>query len=260
MIDDAELSRRVRRCLLAEAQLWGSSNPDAQVLTLGEVVASLNPRAPDRSMFNWVVMPSVSALLAVYDELAQRYAAQGIRAWTVWGEPDDQELAQVLQQRGHTLDAQPRAMAAEIGALSLPQVGDLDWLETDDLSVIGAINDQAYSFPPPAFGAALVGKLPSPWRAYVARSGSEPIGCVLVCESADGDCGVSGVATLPAARGTGTASRLLALALQQAAARGAVTTTLQATSKGAPVYARLGYRDLGSLIMWEHRVPKPESA
>jgi GNAT superfamily N-acetyltransferase len=74
-------------------------------------------------------------------------------------------------------------------------------------------------------------------------------------ESSDGDCGVSAVATLPEARGGRIASRLLSVALRAAQARGARTTSLQATSKGAPVYTALGYRDLGRMSMWEHRVP-----
>jgi ribosomal protein S18 acetylase RimI-like enzyme len=260
MTSEIELSRRVRRFLRAEAELFGSSAEGARLLRFEGVLASVNPAAPDRSMFNWVVADDAAALFRAYDELARAYAEAGVRAWSAWAEPDDHETARQLQALGHTLDAQPRAMAADIAELTLPDVGELDWQETTDMTVVAALNDAAYGFPPPAFRAALVRNADARWRAYVARQANESIGCVLVYESVDGDCGVSGVATLSAARGTGTASRLLTVALQQAQARGAVTTTLQATSKGAPVYARLGYRDLGSLIMWEHRVPKPQSA
>ena len=148
-------------------------------------------------------------------------------------------------------------MAAEIAGLSLPSVGDLSWTETDDIPTIAAINDAAYGFPPPAFAAALSRCLDPSWHAYLALDGGRPVGCVMAYESLDGDCGVSAVATLPEARGSGAASRLLAVALLQAAGRGAVTTTLQATSKGAPLYARLGYRDLGAMCMWERRAPQP---
>lgn len=259
MTSDSELSRRVRSLLIAEAELFGSSVDGARVLRLDGVVASINPAAPDRSIFNWVVAETPAALFRAYDELARSYTAAGVRAWTVWGEPQDEATGQKLIERGHKLDAQPRAMAADIEALSLPDAGDLDFCETRDMAVVAAINDAAYTFPPPAFRAALVRNVDPRWHAYVARQSGQPVGCVLVHESADGDCGVSGVATLPAARGSGTASRLLAVALRAGAGRGARTTTLQATSKGAPVYARLGYRDLGSLIMWEHRVPAPSS-
>jgi GNAT superfamily N-acetyltransferase len=72
-------------------------------------------------------------------------------------------------------------------------------------------------------------------------------------ESGDGDVAVSAVATLPAAQGAGIATRLLAVALGEARRRGAVTTTLQASPKGRPVYAKLGYRELGVMQMWERR-------
>ena len=49
--------------------------------------------------------------------------------------------------------------------------------------------------------------------------------------------------------------RLLAHALAAAREAGLETTTLQATKLGAPVYARLGYRDFGAMHMWERRRP-----
>jgi GNAT superfamily N-acetyltransferase len=257
MTSDRELFERVRRLLHAEARLFGSSAHDAVTLRLDGVLASVNPRAPDRSMFNWVIADSRAALLKSYDEVARAYVNAGVRAWTVWVDEGDVETERELTLRGHLLDAKPRAMAAEIAALSLPPVGDLAWTETQDIATVAAINDAAYTFPPPAFAAALTRNVEPRWHAYLAHHDGRPVASVMAYESVDGDCGLSAVATLPEARGSGTASRLLAVALQQAAGRGAVTTTLQATSKGAPVYTRLGYRDLGAMCMWEHRTPKP---
>ena len=53
-------------------------------------------------------------------------------------------------------------------------------------------------------------------------------------------------ATLPEARGRGLATALMRQALLDAGERGCVTTSLQATAMGRPVYARMGYRDLGA--------------
>jgi hypothetical protein len=46
-----ELYQRVRRLLVAEASLFGSSAEGARLLRLPGVLGSLNPAAPDRSMF-----------------------------------------------------------------------------------------------------------------------------------------------------------------------------------------------------------------
>lgn len=104
--------------------MFGSSADTASLLRLPGVVASYNPAAPDRSMFNWVIAEQPHQLFAVYDELARRYAELGVRAWTVWSDEQDQATADWVTARGHTLDAKPRAMAAEIASLSLPAIGD----------------------------------------------------------------------------------------------------------------------------------------
>ena len=260
MTSDPELFERVRRLLRAEARLFGSSAPDAVTLRREGVLASINPRAPDRSMFNWVIADTRAALLDGYDDLARAYVDAGVRAWTVWVDEGDVETERALTLRGHLLDAKPRAMAAEISSLSLPAVGDLNWTETDDIPTVAAINDAAYGFPPPAFAAALARSTDSRWRAYLAHRAGRAVASVMAYESLDGDCGVSGVATLAEARGSGSLRACWRSRLLQAAGRGAVTTTLQATSKGAPLYARLGYRDLGAMCMWEHRTPKPSGA
>jgi len=121
--------------------------------------------------------------------------------------------------------------------------------------VIGRINDRAFGFPPPAFEAMLKRWPSGDWRGYVARQAGEPIGAVLAHTIPGGDCGVSAVATVPEARGRGIARRLLSVALREARARGAVSTSLQASPLGTAVYAGLGYRTLGTLYMWERRTP-----
>jgi GNAT superfamily N-acetyltransferase len=88
---------------------------------------------------------------------------------------------------------------------------------------------------------------------HVARADGRPAS-VVGTHDHGGDSCIVYVATLPEARGRGLASRLMAHALHEARGRGATTTSLQATKMGYPVYARLGYRDLGALQMWERRV------
>jgi hypothetical protein len=47
--------------------------------------------------------------------------------------------------------------------------------------------------------------------------------------------------------------KVLAKALGDAREAGLETTTLQATKLGHPVYSKLGYRDYGTVQMWERR-------
>jgi GNAT superfamily N-acetyltransferase len=247
---DAELYACVRGCLLEEIRLFGVGS-GAHVRTWPGVVASVSPRVPDRSLFNSIAHESVDALVAVYDEARDGYADAGVRAFTDWVAPGDDASARELAARGHVLDASPRAMAAPLADVTLPAPGDLDWRATDDLALIGRINDAAYGLPP-SFERGLATPPPR-WYAYVARVASADAACLMVYESAAGDAGLCAVATLPAAQGRGLASRLFAVALDAARSRGAVTTSLQASKAGAPVYARLGYRDLGAMQMWERR-------
>ncbi|GMV18505.1 MAG: GNAT family N-acetyltransferase [Polyangiaceae bacterium] len=254
-MDDAELLRRVHTCLIAEAELWGSGSGSAYLERLPGVIAAVSPAAPDRSLFNCVVPDSLASLEAAYPKLAASFADAGVRAFTVWVGPGDRAMADFLAARGHKLDSRPAAMAAAMSELAIPEAGDLDWEATRDLGLLARINDQAYGFPPPAFEAALTSwPADDGWRGYVARADGRPAACAIVYESPDGDCGVTGVASLPDARGKNLAGRLLGRALAEARTRGATSTSLQASPLGRPVYAKMGYRDLGEMGMWEHRV------
>ncbi len=254
--DERELFRRVRRLLAAEIEHFGTSAEGAIVHRKDGVLASVNPNAPDRSLFNWVVADSPRELFAAYDELARLYREAGVRAWGVWLDPDEPEAEAILLERGHTLDGRPRAMAAEIDDLLLAPEDGFDWQETADIATVARLNDAAYGFPPPAFEAAMTRAAGTGWRAYVARFSGAPASCLMTYDSLDGDLGITAVATLPAARGKGLATRLLSTALRAGRARGMQTTTLQASTKGASVYARLGYEDLGAMSVWEYRVPR----
>jgi ribosomal protein S18 acetylase RimI-like enzyme len=69
-----------------------------------------------------------------------------------------------------------------------------------------------------------------------------------------GDCGVSFVATVPAARRRGLASLVMQGALRDAAEHGCTSTTLQATDVGQRLYDSLGLRRLCDMQLWEQRL------
>jgi GNAT superfamily N-acetyltransferase len=243
----------VAECLKAELRLFGSSSPGAQVLQRPGVLASIAPVAKQRSLFNGVYYQRPEDLLEAYDFFARTYRSRGVQAWTVWVHPGDSATAQALAERGHKLDSQPLAMAALLADLELAEPGDLRWSKTGDFAVVAALNDAAYGFPPPAFIAALAQAREPRWHAYVAHLDQRAVASVLVHHGSDANAGVTGVATLPEARGTGIASRLLSVALRDAQAQGMLSTSLQASPKGRSVYARMGYQDVGTMQMWELR-------
>ncbi|HVY77252.1 MAG TPA: GNAT family N-acetyltransferase, partial [Solirubrobacterales bacterium] len=113
-----------------------------------------------------------------------------------------------------------------------------------------ALNDRAYGYDEHGFRAALPGETAIRW--YGGFEGERPVGCVGAIEVGE-DCCITGVATPPEQRGRGVASWLMGLALADARERGLSSASLQATRAGAPLYERLGFRDLGFIEMWELR-------
>jgi len=175
-----------------------------------------------------------------------------VRSWTVWVPEQDDESASLLEHAGHRLDAEPAAMAlmledwtaSETAADARVEVGGA-------MSEVVRINDRAYGYTD-EFARALAGWRDQAW-IYIARDGERAVSCVVAMDH-EGDCGIFFVATMPEARGRGLATALMQHALRDGRKRGCTTSTLQATKAGAPIYARLGYLNLGALQMWERRV------
>jgi len=217
------------------------------------------PAVPERSVANSVVYDSAAGLAAAYDELAAAYDEIGAK-WTVWVHPGDAEAAALLEQRGHVLDAEPEAMAADLrGGVERPAGGALgDWTADGDLADVGPLNDRAFGLYGDSFARALV-QLPTDGVAvYTARQGGVPVACLMTVDL-DSNVEIQMVAVVPEARGQGLAGKLLGHALADAAGRGLETSTLVATQLGRPVYERAGFRPLGGIQMWERRRPSSPS-
>ena len=138
-----------------------------------------------------------------------------------------------------------------------PSTSPIHVERTHDLETFGRVSGEVFGIypegadPPPVVGNPLAG-IGDAAHLYVARVDGEVVATTGVYDH-DGDAGVYWVATAPEARGRGLATALMAQAMSDAHDRGCVTSSLQATALGAPIYARLGYRDLGALQMWERR-------
>lgn len=250
---NAELERRVRAGLPAEIELFGSSSAAARVIRRGSVIASVAPATPDRSLFNSVYADDPDQLPGLLDELEAIYADAGVRAWTVWLPAGHPVGSGPLAERGHVLDGAPRSMGLAIADLSPPGreiPAGIGLRPARGLAEVGAVNDAAYEIDG-AWGVALTGEPSVAARWMVAADGDLAIACAGAIDHGDDAC-VTAVATLPDRRGGGLASLLIAGLL---ADRGLSTATLQASRAGAPVYERLGFRDVGNTEMWEKRTP-----
>jgi GNAT superfamily N-acetyltransferase len=241
---------RMYRSFSVSLRVLSEGADDARLLEPDGVCATLNPAVPERSVFNSVLYETPDALAAARDELAAAYDDAGC-AWTVWVPEADRASAALLEAAGHRLDATPRAMVMDLAELPDPEPDDLDWDAEADPAEVARINDAAYGYEAGTFERG-IGRLSETMRLYQARLDGDPASVVGTIDH-EGDCSVWWVATLPEARGRGLTTRLQHLALAEGRERGCTKTTLQATKLGAPVYTRLGYRDIGELQMWELR-------
>lgn len=223
---------------------------DGHVLELEGVLAAVVPSCPERSIVNCVIYPDPGALEAARDALADEYEQAGVRAWTVWVPEEDTRAAALLGRRGHVLDGRPTAMARELRGFESPL--PVPELLEPDMATALRINDLAYGFAGD-LERAFQRVPPEPARLYLAAVDGAPACTVLTYDSPDGDCGIYLVATLAEARGRGLATALMGHALTEASRRGCLTTSLQATARGRPLYERLGYRNIGAVHMWERR-------
>jgi GNAT superfamily N-acetyltransferase len=250
-VDDAELYARQYGSLRGFYRVLAGASADAELYEQGGITAAIVPATPERSVCNGVVYDDAASLERALVTLASRYEAAGVRAWTVWVPARDREVAALLERHAHRLDATPAAMAIELAGFSPEPAPDLD-VDTDpDPAEIGRLNDAAYVYDN-QFARALDLIDRDAVQMYVARVGGEAAACTVAIDH-EGDCCIALVATLPAARGRGLAGGLVMRALRDARSRGCETSSLQATKMGHPLYARLGYRDLGPLEMWERR-------
>jgi ribosomal protein S18 acetylase RimI-like enzyme len=215
------------------------------------VFAAVVPGSPKRSFFNSVLYEDPRRLTESIDALAALYREAGIEAWTVWVPESDTEVAEALEAAGHHLDATPRAMGMALEDLKPPEPDPQFVIREEvDFELVSKLNEIAYGYPPGDF-PPIRGEQPD-IRMYFAALDGATVGCAGGFAHGS-DCEIVYVAVLPEGRGRGISGRLMARALVDAREQGLETTTLQATKLGYPVYVKLGYRDYGTLQMWERR-------
>ncbi len=257
---DPERALEIQRTAMADwIALFAASSPGAKAFERDGIVAVAVPACPERSIANSVFFREAGALAGALEELAEFFDRAPVDAWTVWVPDFEADAIAALERAGHSFDGKPRAMVLELEGWSGPEIGDLDWGESEDRSVLGRLNDLAYGLTPEnGLARALTDPAPG-YRIYEARVEGE-VACVLgtvdhapSAGAEGGDLGFYFVATDPAHRGRGLASRLMAALLGDARDRGLETSSLQSSAMGEPVYARLGFEPHFRLHMYERR-------
>ena len=246
-MDDEQLRRRGWRGMVAFQRLIGRYGPGPAPLEREAFVASAVPKIPS-SLIN-AACPRDDAPLAPHlDEIASFY--ERVPKWGAWIDPGNAADAKALTDRGLVLDSRPVLMAAPLEAIEAPAQNLL--VERTGMAEVGGVNDVAYGNPPGVIAAALGAFPATEVRGYGIRVEGE-LACVVSVIDVDGDAFVTMVATLPHRRANHLASRLLAYTLDEAGQRGLTTTSLQASKLGQGIYARLGYRALGEVHLYEKR-------
>ena len=232
-------------------RVLASSDRGRRLIEHDGLIATVIPASSERSLFNSVLYEDSAALAEHYDELEEAYESAGVKAWVVWAPETDKAGIRFLESKGHALGGEPGMVSLDLE--DVPDDGTGDEVSPDfDWPTLCEINDVAYGYETPThltgLGMACGKKLQrygSDWRGFAASG--------LATLDHDGDCGVYLVATLPEARRQGLAARVLVRALLEARRRGCRTSTLQASAASAGLYARVGYRDLGTIQYRERR-------
>jgi ribosomal protein S18 acetylase RimI-like enzyme len=233
--------------MVAFQRLIGRHGPGAAPLERDAFVASAVPTIPS-SLINAACPRDDAPLKPHLDEISHFYA--DVPKWGAWIDPDNTDDAEALTHRGLVLDSRPVLMAAPLDAIEHATNGLAT--ERATMAEVGEVNDRAYGSPAGVIASAL-GEIPAAEiRGYGIRVDGE-VASVASIIDVDGDAFVTMVATLPHRRGNHLASSLLAHALHEARQRGKTTTSLQASKPGQSIYARLGYRALGEVHLYEKR-------
>jgi GNAT superfamily N-acetyltransferase len=188
---------------------------------------------------------------AVIDGLIAELRARGVPfTWWVMPSASPPDLAARLAARGLVDDGAWPAMAVDASAFVEPP--PVEGLEIRRIST--AEDFEAYIgvfapilSPSPAFTDILVRATQrlgfgedAPEEHFLGLLGGEPVATTSLI-TAGGMADIYNVTTIEAARGRGIGAAITAAAVRHGAARGFTTATLQASTKGRPVYERLGF-------------------
>lgn len=235
-----------------EAYARGATGAGARVHRGEHATAGVFPARPESAIFNNAVVHPRAELAPALREISAVYAEAGIDRWATWtlsGDPIALQMRFVAEgyevsQRG------THAMALDLGALApAPATVEPTFAEVlrdVPMQAITALNEVP---------ASLVAGVGREVRRYGLLAGGELVSGLIAIDHED-DCTVAFVVTAIEARGRGHATTLVRAALEDAAARGRRTATLQSEAAAVPLYGRLGFRTIGFFSEWDRSVAR----
>jgi GNAT superfamily N-acetyltransferase len=229
-----DLYRRGVETLIASWEAYARAATGAQVHRSPDFAAAVFPDGPERGIYNNALLEHEHAL----DGVEATYAAAGVARFAVWVHESDDVTRSAVEARGYVFDSSTRAMAMELAGLRPPhsaiEVAPITW--ADQLRL--------FALPDDLLGG---GDDLEPFRLLAARIDGASVAAAMAFDH-DSDCGIYNVGTLEPYRRNGLGTALTALMLRDAAARGCITASVQATPMAEGVYASVGFRDLGRYL------------
>jgi len=235
---DADLYARGLATLLAcwEAIARGSEN--AELRRDKGVTTAVFPSGPERGVYNNAVLErglGAPDRRVALDAMEAAYASAGIDQFAAWVHESDGPMSGELLERGYSLAESTRAMGRSLDDLTAtPPAIDVSVTDLYEhvrfIGIPGLLRDVD----------------PRAFHVVAARVANERVATAMAFDNG-GDCGIFNVATLESARRRGIATAVTHQLLRDAAARGCVTASLQATEMAEGVYAAANFRDLGRI-------------
>jgi predicted GNAT family acetyltransferase len=236
---DDELYLRGAETMVASWEAIARGSRGARVVRAAGVAAAVFPSEPERTVYNNALLDRGAPADAL-DATEAAYASAGVERFAAWVHESDEAMRAAVAARGYVLQESTRAMGMQLRDIRVaPPDLDLappDWSEyVLHLEHLGVPEGLLRYVDPGDF------------RLLLARRDGELVATALAFDR-DGDRGIFNVSTLEHARRRGLGTALTALLAHEAAARGSVTASLQATEMAERVYAAVGFRDLGRFL------------
>jgi ribosomal protein S18 acetylase RimI-like enzyme len=243
-LTDTDLYHRGAETLVASWDACAAGARGAAVLRGPGVRSGVFPSGPERDVFNNALLErdlSPGACEAALDAMEGAYASASVDRYAAWVHESDEVMRAAITARGHTIAETTRAMATPLSDLRLPRP-EIDLAPVAWADYVRFL--ELFDVEP----GLMAGVDPDAYHVVVTHDADGASLAAALAFELDGDCGIYNVGTVEHARRRGLATALTAVLAHDAADRGCVTASLQATPMAERLYASVGFRDLGRFL------------